>query len=288
MSVQWAHLPGGETLVASRDGAWLQQPAITPLGLLGPMADSLEATPDTTRHLVDGAIAAAERAAGRLTERPITATLWAWHLVGQWYCAHHGVALLPEVIRRYESAGRQEVAEFARRKLDEELGHDQFPLADLRALGYDAEGVVRNIEPPQVARAEVNFARECVFGEHPIEFLGYVYAQERRVVRIPQWWLTDLATVFPHGVDAASAIRLHAGELDRAHVDAAIQFIATLPADDRTRIVQACHRTAQIGCATFPGDDPTEAELKSRLAGYRRTRVTPGVAKILEQQGDTT
>ncbi len=106
MAVQWVHLGADEVLVASKAGAWVQRPEPGTLGLSGAMPDSLPATDQTTRHLLDGAIAAAEqratvaaqRAAPRRRTPPLTARRWAWHLVGQWHCAHHSVALLPAVI----------------------------------------------------------------------------------------------------------------------------------------------------------------------------------------------
>lgn len=288
MSVQWVHLPDGNTLVAGSDGAWIQRPVIAALGLRFPMTDCIRTTSQTTRHLLDGAIAAAERNAPAPQPTPMTATRWTWQLMGQWYCAHHSVALLPTVASRYDSAGRRDLARFARRKLEEELGHDQFPLDDLRGLGHDAQALVRAVAPPPAARACVEYARACARGDHPVDLLGYVYALERRVIRVPDQWLTDLETVLPSGVDAVSAIRLHAMDLDLEHVDEAIRFIAALPAGDRTRVAQACYRTTEICCAAFPDDNPTEAELERRFRQYPPPRVTSELRRPLATQGDRT
>jgi hypothetical protein len=288
MSVQWVHLPGGGTLVASTRGAWIQQPTLASLGLLGPMTDSLPATPETTGHLLDGAIAAAEREAPDLGAPTMTATRWAWHLVAQWYCAHHSVALLPEVTQRYEAAGRRDLAEFAVRKLEEEQGHDRFPVTDLRALGYDAEAAVRHVPTVPSVKAGVDYARACARGEHPAEFLGYVYALERRVIRITDDWLIALDAVLPPGVDAASGIRLHVGEFDVDHVAEAVIFVAGLPADDRTLIAQSCHRTTEILCDTYPGQHPSDAELERLLSPFRREQGKSRTPAALERQGDRT
>ncbi len=102
-----------------------------------------------------------------------------------------------------------------------------------------------------------------------------MYAQERRVIRVPEEWLADLNAVLPPGVEAASAIRVHANELDLEHVEEAIRFIAGLPADDRTRVTQACYRTTQISCGAPPASDPTEAELETRFLLRYRLRVAP-------------
>ncbi len=288
MSVQWVHLPGGGTLVASSGGAWIQQPAIASLGLWGPMTDALSATAGTTQHLLDGAIASAERRAPELRAPQMTATRWAWELVAQWYCAHHSVALLPRITQRYEAAGRRDLADFARRKLEEERGHDQFPIADLRALGYDAEALVQQIPPAPAVKAGVDYARACALGEHPVEFVGYMYALERRVIRIPDDWLTALDAVLPPGVNATSGIRLHVRELDVDHVADAVKFVAALPADDRTRIAESCYRITEICCDPYPRQHPSDAELQRRLSRFQRAHINPGRPAALEKQGDRT
>jgi hypothetical protein len=270
MAVQWAHLGAAEVLVATGDGAWVRQPELCAFGLRDPMPDSLPATAESTRHLLDGAIAAAERSAPRMPEPPITALRWAWNLVSQWHCAHHSVALLPDVIARYEAARRRDLAEFARRKLAEEAGHDQFPLADLRALGYEAESLVRAVPPAPTVTAGLEYARGCALGPQPVEFLGYVYALERRILSLSNDSLAALDAVLPPGVDATAGVRLHANDLDIDHVDQAVAFFAGLPAADRAAIAIGCYRTTEICCAALPGRLPSEAELERSMAPFRR------------------
>jgi hypothetical protein len=275
MSVQWARL-GGEVLVATNGGAAIQQPQFGALGLTDPMPDSLPATVETTRHLLDGAIAAAERLAPPQQEPPMTALRWAWNLVSQWHCAHYSVALLPDLIERYELMGRPDLAEFTRLKVAEERGHDQFPLADLRALGYDAEPLVRAVSPVSTVTAGLEYARSCATGERPVEFFGYMYALERRMLGVSDGWFAALDAVLPPGVDAASGLRSHANELDIEHVDEAVAFIAGLPADDRTAIAIGCYQTTQICCAQ--SRTPSEAELESWLSSFQRAEIVAGGA----------
>ncbi len=269
MPGQWAHLGAGEVLVATDAGAWIEEPEFGVLGLGGPMADSLPASAESTRHLLDGAIAAAELTAPPAQEPPITAVRWAWHLVSQWHCAHHSVSLLPDLIDRYEATARPDLAAFARRKLAEEQGHDEMPLADLRALGYDAEALVQAVAPHPTVTAGLDYAHNCAHSDEPAEFLGYVYALERRVLRLSGEWFAALEAALPPGVEATSCVRLHAGELDPAHVEAAIAFVAGLPAADRTAVAIGCYRTTQICCAELPGGVPCEAELERRLSPFR-------------------
>jgi hypothetical protein len=249
MSVQWAHLGADRLLVATDEGVWLQRAELGSPGFHGPMRDGSRGTIKSTRNLLDGALATAERQAVRPVPPKMTAELWAWQLVGQWYVAHHSVALLPPLIDRYAGeCKRADLARFARRKLIEERGHDEFPLADLRALGYDADALVKAVPPPPNARALVRLARTYATGEHPVDFIGYVYALERDAIRVTDDVLGELARVLPADVDAASGVRAHSFDFDIEHVESAIRFIARLPAADRTRIALACHRTTLARC----------------------------------------
>jgi hypothetical protein len=272
VSVQWAHLGDDGVLVASSHGAWIQKAdlaglaALAPLGLTRPMPDSQPATEKTTRHLLDGAIAAGEQSAPPIQEPAITPRRWAWNLVSQWHCAHYSVALIGDVIERFEAIARPDLVAFARQKLEEEVGHDQFALDDLTALGYDANQAVRHVRPAPTVAAGLDYAGSCVQGEQPVEFLGYTYALERRVLNFDDDWLVALEAVLPP--DVTTAIRKHACEFDADHVDEAIKFVAGLPAADRTTIATGCYRTAQICCAWSPDQIPSDAELDSWLSHF--------------------
>lgn len=272
MSVQWAHLGADGILVASSRGAWIQKADLAglltlgPLGFTRPMPDSQPATEETTRRLLDGAIAAAEQSAPPIQEPAITPRRWAWNLVSQWHCAHHSVALLADVVERFEAIARPDLVAFARKKLEDELGHDQFALDDLTALGYDANQAVRRVRPAPTVTAGLDYANSCVQGEQPVEFLGYVYTLERRVLNFDDKWFTALDAVLPP--DVTTGIRKHASKLDAGHVDEAITFIAGLPATDRTTIATGCYRTTQICCAWSPDQIPSDAELESWLSHF--------------------
>jgi hypothetical protein len=272
VSVEWAHLGDDGILVASSHGAWIHKADLAglltfgPLGLTQSMPLSQPATEETTRHLLDGAIAAGEQSAPPIQEPPITPRGWAWALVSQWHCAHHSVALLADVIERFEAIARPDLVAFARQKLEEELGHDQFALDDLTALGYDANQAVRHVRPAPTVAAGLDYASSCVQGEQPVEFLGYIYALERRVLNFNDDWFVAVEAVLPP--DVTTGIRKHACELDAGHVDEAITFVAGLPAADRTAIAAGCYRTTQICCAWSPDQVPSDAELESWLAHF--------------------
>jgi hypothetical protein len=270
MSVQWAHL-GGELVVASSRGAWIQQPQLSGATFAWPMSDAVPATPATTRHLLDGAIAAAERAAVAREQPPMTALRWAWQLLNQWYSAHHSIALLPRAVERFAADGRLELAQFASQKLADERGHDELPLADLTALGYDARALTKAVAPAAWVEAGVEYARQALAGERPIEFLGYVYAIERRVIRIPETWFASLEQALPVGVHGTSGLRSHATMLDLEHVADAVEFFSTLPAADRSAIAAGCHQITRIRCAWLADIQPSEEDLAvwfQPFAGY--------------------
>lgn len=285
MTVQWVQLGEGQTLVASERGAWIQRAELGAMTLTGPMPTGHPATLETTRHLLDGALAAGEMNARPESAPPLTPMRWAWHLVGQWYCAHHSVALLPELVARCEASGERDLAEFAAVKLEEERGHDLLPLADLAALGYDAEALVTGVGPAPSVAAVVEYARSCARGAEPAEFLGYVYALERRVLFWDERLLGSVRAVLPSDVDALSGIRAHVEEFDTGHVEEALAFITELPARHRSAIALGCHRTAQVLSAGWPGEHPSEAQLTAWLTPFRGSTASIHPATQEENHG---
>jgi hypothetical protein len=139
------------------------------------------------------------------------------------------------------------------------------PLDDLRALGYDPHAVVERVPPSAMAHTLVDYARESIGGPHPARFLGYVYALERRVLRITEPMLRTLERRL--GVAAASGVRAHAQEFDRGHVEELVEFVAGLPAEDRTDIVLGVHATAEICC--LPANLTHDVERQRLLAPLR-------------------
>jgi hypothetical protein len=248
-------------LVASRRGAWIQPPQAAALELWGSMPPSHKGTLETTRHLLEGAMAAGERGAGTAGPWPPSAPRWALDLVDQWYTAHHSVALLPVAIERYESMQRLELARFARRKLEEEAGHDHMPLNDLAALGYDAEAAMKEVPPGPTASALVRYARKCIEGPEPVGLFGYIFALERRVIRITDDALRRLERSLPAGAEATSGVRAHAVEFDHLHVEELVAFVAGLPAEDRTAVALACFDTAELISEAVPADSEREHRL---------------------------
>jgi hypothetical protein len=269
--VQWLDLGGEETLVASSKAAWIQRATLGRRPFAGDMSDSAPASVESTRHLLDGAIAAAEQASPRVPGPPMTRRRWAWSLVNQWYGAHHTLPLLLEVADRFTGMHRPDLAAFASQKYEEERGHDELPLNDLRALGYDADGAVSRVTPDPGIVELVEYARRCACGDQPVEFLGHVYVLERQMLRLDRGFFAALDTALGCDHAPASFLRSHANDLDIAHVDEAVSFFTGLPASDRTAIARGCYRTTEIRHVSLPGRYPSETELASRLARFETT-----------------
>jgi hypothetical protein len=103
-----------------------------------------------------------------------------------------------------------------------------------------------------------------------VSLFGYIYAFERRVIRITDQDLRVLERALPAGLEAASGLRAHALEFDRGHVKELVHFIARLPGDDRTEIALACYRTAAI-CAS-PSDAEMDMERQQRISRFSKSR----------------
>jgi hypothetical protein len=277
VAAQWVQL-GERILLASDHGAWTAAPRRSGAVFLLPMAGDRPATAASTRQLLDGAIAAGERRAPAGAAPEMSAARWAWWLTGQWRSARDSIALIPRAIERFRSDRRAELAAFAEGKLADEQGHERFPLDDLRALGYDAEALVEAVPADPGVLAGLDYARRSLEGPYPLEFLGYMYTLERRMARITPEWLDDVERALPGGCGATSALRLHAGALDREHVEAAVTFIAGLPAGDRAAVATGCFRTTELRCAGLRGAQPTEAELQTWFAPFARAPVCAAAA----------
>jgi hypothetical protein len=269
MAVQWMHLGPEETLIASSKGAWIQRAALGRRPFAGDMSNSIPATVESTRHLLDGAIAAAEQAIPCVHDPPMSARRWAWSLVSQWYGAHHTLPLFLEVADRLTALDRPDLAEFAIQKYEEERGHDQLPLDDLRMLSYDAEAAVSEVPPDPGVAELVDYARRCVRGDQPVEFLGHIYALERQMLRLGSEFFAALDAALGRSPAPASFLLSHATDLDIGHVKEAVSFITGLPATDRTAVARGCYRTTQIRYASLPGRYPSESELENRLARFQ-------------------
>ncbi|MFZ5691424.1 MAG: hypothetical protein ACOY5F_09220 [Pseudomonadota bacterium] len=167
-------------------------------------------------------------------------------LIGAYHTSVDTPRNLLRAARRFEQLGRPEVTAYLEERAREETGHDRLALKDLKALGFPAERLVANYIPEGLKPLCKRFDELCA-DDYPIGSIGYSYCLERIAALKDE---TDIATVkaiCPDGVDATRFLRSHSGlGSEAAHVQETIEFVASLPADDRIKVVQETYRSAVI------------------------------------------
>ena len=271
-SVEWAQVDAARAVVATSQTAWLYP-------LLPPCAADPWAQPmtgpgrtGTTSRLLSGCFLAPGQP-GRAASEAVSdacppALAWAWRMIGMYHTTHVTPGVLRHAAERLELAGRHPLAAYLRRKAREETGHDTLALHDLQALGYHAQAAVDRLCPATPAAMVAYFAA-CAKGDEPVRVLGYAYALELSASHVGEAAVHAVEQSLPDGVQATRCLRVHSAiGSDSRHVGEAATFIATLPADERTLIAQACFETAAI-INTRRGDDrPTAGQLAEWLTPF--------------------
>jgi len=107
---------------------------------------------------------------------------------------------------------REAVAEY----IEEETGHQEWILNDIKACGGDAEAV-RTGRPAMATDVMVAYAWDCVLRRNPVSFFGMILVLEGTSVHLA----TDAAAVIQKALDlpdkAFSYLRSH-GSLDIEHI----------------------------------------------------------------------
>lgn len=263
--LEWARVAPGEVIIADGSRAWLHHSeGFDPHDpFAGPMSGP--GHPDTTGHLLEGAIGAglraARRAAGEVKPPPVTRHRWAWRLCGLYHMTTETPALLAEAERRFRAAGRPALAQWAADRQREETGHDRLALRDLAALGLDP-AIVQRVHPPR-ARALVGWFRRAVH-DHPMPLgaVAYAHTVERLALRFGRAYLARIEAVLPPRVDATRCLRVHSAVgSDVGHVADNIAVIAALPAAERIACALACREIARVSSAPPPDGYREQASL---------------------------
>lgn len=275
-NVEWAQITPDTVVVADHHRAWLHR--LAPLTDDDPFAAPMQGpgSPETTRHLLEGALAAGQRLARRdQPTPPLTPLRWAWRLAGYYHTTHSTPGLMAEAAERFAAAGRQALAAYARLKVQDEGGHDALALRDLAALGYAAAALVAAVRPATAA-ALVDYFVQTVRAADPVGCVGYAYALERMAISISRRYIEQVEALLPAGVRATRCLRVHSSiGADVSHVQDALDLTSCLPAADRVRIAQACFQTVIIRYSTPLDDYLSDAELERRLAPFRSSVANP-------------
>jgi len=227
----WFHTPNG-----AGDGL---DPFTTPMMGVG-------ATGSTIR-LLDGAINLGFAKIEKRSACPEpTLAAYALALIGAYHTSVDTPRNLRRAAKRFEELGRPEVAAYLEVRAREETGHDRLALKDLRALGVPGERIVANFMPEGIAPLCKHFDELCV-ESYPIGCIGYSYCLERIAALKQPADIEKVQALCPEGSDATRFLRSHSclGS-EVSHVEETIEFVASLPANDRIKVVQETYQSALI------------------------------------------
>jgi hypothetical protein len=147
--------------------------------------------------------------------------------------------------KRLADLGRLEVAAYLEVRACEETGHDRLALKDLRALGVPGERLVANYIPEGIKPLCQRFDDLCA-EDYPIGCIGYSYCLERIAALKEKTDIEKVQALCPTS-DATRFLRSHSSlGSEASHVEETIEFVASLPADDRIKVVKETYESALI------------------------------------------
>jgi pyrroloquinoline quinone (PQQ) biosynthesis protein C len=253
---EWVRVAGDTAIIAQESGeVWFhalngREAEAAPFGerMTG------EGTLVSTTGLLDGAISLAFEQADRryvqTDNRPAAQSpnllRYIYALAGAYHTAKDTPRNLLRAATYFKKIGRPEITGYLEMRAREEAGHEQLALKDLRALGLPAERIVANLMPVGIKPLCDLFERFC-FKDYPIECVGFSYCSERIAALKPKAEIEVVQSLFAEGVDATRFLRSHSSlGSEVSHVEETIEFVASLPAEDRIRVVHATYETALL------------------------------------------
>ncbi|MEF7612630.1 iron-containing redox enzyme family protein [Aquincola sp. MAHUQ-54] len=133
--------------------------------------------------------------------------------------AYHHVRHTVPLLRAFKArlpAGREWLAGPLQEYIDEEQGHDEWILDDLRACGADADAV-RHGRPGTATELMVAYAYDLIARRNPLGFFGMVHVLEGTSVALALQAADQIQYHLGLPDSAFSYLRSH-GTLDQAHV----------------------------------------------------------------------
>jgi pyrroloquinoline quinone (PQQ) biosynthesis protein C len=173
---------------------------------------------------------------------------------------------MEEAKKRFASANRQTLAQWAEQKAKEEAGHDQLALLDIKSMGYQSEAVVEVLVPP-AAKSLLDYFTRSVEESDPIECVGYSYTAERLGICIGEGYIQSVEALLPPGIRATRCLRAHSAmSTEVEHVKETVEMIAELTYQERDRVAKACYQTALLRFSppeeAYISDEEIESILK--------------------------
>ena len=246
---EWVNVTDDISIIARESGeVWFHNRSSTKGGL-DPFAAPMEGPGSlgSTIGLLDGAINLAfSTIEARLVRPEPTLIAYIVALVGAYHTSVDTPRNLRRAKSRFEELGRPEVAAYLEDRAREETGHDRLALKDLRALGVPGDRLVASFIPEGIKPLCKRFDDLCA-EDYPIGSIGYSYCLERIAALKEDSDIDNVRALCPEGVDATRFLRSHSSlGSEAAHVDETIEFVASLPANDRIKVVQETYRSALI------------------------------------------
>jgi hypothetical protein len=285
---EWVNVAGNISIIARESGEiWFHERSgksdvIDPFA--APMTGAGAA--GSTILLLDGAINLGFSKIEKHLARPEpTIAGYIVALVGAYHTSVNTPRNLMRAAARFEALGRPEVAAYLEERAREETGHDRLALKDLRALGVPAERLVENYVPEGLKALCQRFDDLCVEG-YPMGCIGYSYCLERIAALKQESDVERVKAMCPDGVDATRFLRSHSAlGSEASHVAETITFVASLPADDRIKVVQETYESAVIMAEGYNQEllkseaemlEEIERAIGETLPGYRGSSPSHG------------
>ena len=246
---EWVKVTDDISIIARESGeVWFHTPSGTK-EIADPFAMPMTGvgSAGSTVGLLDGAINLGFVGIEKRLARPEpTVAAYIVALVGAYHTSVDTPRNLRRAASRFSELGRPEVAAYLEERAREETGHDRLALKDLRALGVPGERLVANFMPEGIKPLCKRFDDLCA-EEYPIGSIGYSYCLERIAALKQEADIARVRTLCPEGVDATRFLRSHSSlGSEASHVAETIEFVATLPASDRTKVVQETYESSLL------------------------------------------
>jgi hypothetical protein len=246
---EWVKITDEISIVACESGeVWFHEPngaksAIDPFATPMTQAGSTGSTVGLLDAAINLGFAKVEKRAA--SPQP-TLAAYVIALIGAYHTSVDTPRNLRRAAKRFERLGRPEVAAYLEVRAREETGHDRLALKDLGALGVPGERLVANLMPEGIGPLCKHFDALCA-EDYPVGCIGYSYCLERIAALKQPSDIEKVQALCPEGRDATRFLRSHSclGS-EVSHVEETIEFVASLPADDRIKVVQETYRSALI------------------------------------------
>ncbi len=247
---EWVNVTGDISIIARESGEVWFHNSSGAKGGLDPFATPMTGAGATgsTIGLLDGAISLAfsRYEQQRLAHPDVTIPAYIVALVGAYHTSVDTPRNLRRAAQRFNELGRPEVAAYLEERAREETGHDRLALKDLRALGVPGERLVANFIPEGIKPLCKRFDDLCA-ETYPIGSIGYSYCLERIAALKEKTDIERVQALCADGVDATRFLRSHSSlGSEASHVEETIEFVASLPASDRIKVVQETYELAVI------------------------------------------